>query len=75
MLYPFSTVPPHLYAVLFVMWREERGRRLAPAAAPRRPSFRLSEAIFGPLLGLLVLVGACASLCSSRSSKWPSHCA
>ncbi|XP_060250999.1 proton channel OTOP3 isoform X1 [Ovis aries] len=59
MLYPFSTEYCLICcAVLFVMWRNV-GRRLAPAAGapPGAPSFRLHGAIFGPLLGLLVLVG------------------
>lgn len=59
MLYPFSTEYCLICcAVLFVMWRNV-GRRLAPAAGapPGAPSFHLHGAIFGPLLGLLVLVG------------------
>ncbi|OWK14747.1 OTOP3 [Cervus elaphus hippelaphus] len=62
MLYPFSTEYCLICcAVLFVMWKNV-GRRLAPAAGalPCAPSFHLHGAIFGPLLGLLVLVaGVC----------------
>ena len=62
MLYPFSTEYCLICcAVLFVMWKNV-GRRLAPAAGtpPCTPSFHLHGAIFGPLLGLLVLVaGVC----------------
>ncbi|XP_005907993.2 proton channel OTOP3 [Bos mutus] len=62
MLYPFSTEYCLICCtVLFVMWRNV-GRCLAPAsgAPPGAPSFHLHGAIFGPLLGLLVLVaGVC----------------
>uniref|UniRef100_A0A8D1ZZI1 Otopetrin 3 n=1 Tax=Sus scrofa TaxID=9823 RepID=A0A8D1ZZI1_PIG len=62
MLYPFSTEYCLICcAVLFVMWKNV-GRRLAPHADghPRTPPFHLHGAIFGPLLGLLVLVaGVC----------------
>uniref|UniRef100_A0A8C3YN50 Otopetrin 3 n=1 Tax=Catagonus wagneri TaxID=51154 RepID=A0A8C3YN50_9CETA len=58
MLYPFITEYCLICcAVLFVMWKNV-GRRLAPHVGthPRTPPFRLHGAIFGPLLGLLVLV-------------------
>ncbi|XP_063098486.1 proton channel OTOP3 [Cavia porcellus] len=62
MLYPFSTeYCLTCCAVLFVMWKNV-GRRLAAHAGvhPSSPPFRLHGAIFGPLLGLLVLVaGVC----------------
>uniref|UniRef100_A0A8C2YMP6 Otopetrin 3 n=2 Tax=Chinchilla lanigera TaxID=34839 RepID=A0A8C2YMP6_CHILA len=62
MLYPFSTEYCLICcAVLFVMWKNV-GRRLAAhvGAHPSSPPFRLHGAIFGPLLGLLVLVaGMC----------------
>lgn len=62
MLYPFSTEYCLICcAVLFVMWKNV-GRRLAPHAGahPGTPPFHLHGAIFGPLLGLLVLVaGVC----------------
>ncbi|XP_032947027.1 proton channel OTOP3 [Rhinolophus ferrumequinum] len=62
MLYPFSTEYCLICcAVLFVMWKNV-GRRLAPHASvlPSTPPFHLLGAIFGPLLGLLVLVaGTC----------------
>lgn len=62
MLYPFSTEYCLICcAVLFVMWKNV-GRRLAPHASahPDTPPFHLLGAIFGPLLGLLVLVaGVC----------------
>ncbi|XP_012369974.2 otopetrin-3 [Octodon degus] len=62
MLYPFSTEYCLICcAVLFVMWKNV-GRRLAAHAGPHpsSPPFRLHGAIFGPLMGLLVLV---AGLC------------
>ncbi|XP_058417535.1 proton channel OTOP3 [Diceros bicornis minor] len=62
MLYPFSTEYCLICcAVLFVMWKNV-GRRLAPhtGAHPGTLPFCLHGAIFGPLLGLLVLVaGVC----------------
>ncbi|KAM6175623.1 proton channel OTOP3 [Erethizon dorsatum] len=62
MLYPFSTEYCLICcAVLFVMWKNV-GRRLAAHVGthPSSPPFRLHGAIFGPLLGLLVLVaGVC----------------
>uniref|UniRef100_A0A8C6WCK6 Otopetrin 3 n=1 Tax=Nannospalax galili TaxID=1026970 RepID=A0A8C6WCK6_NANGA len=59
MLYPFSTEYCLICcAVLFVMWKNV-GRRLVAHSGvhPNRPPFRLHGAIFGPLLGLLALVG------------------
>ncbi|EQB77280.1 otopetrin-3 [Camelus ferus] len=62
MLYPFSTEYCLICcAMLFVMWKNV-GRRLAPHAGahPGTLPFHLHGAIFGPLLGLLVLVaGVC----------------
>ncbi|ELW68332.1 Otopetrin-3 [Tupaia chinensis] len=62
MLYPFSTEYCLICcAVLFVMWKNV-GRRLGPHAGahPSARPFHLHGAIFGPLLGLLVVVaGVC----------------
>ncbi|KAL2764662.1 proton channel OTOP3 isoform 2 [Daubentonia madagascariensis] len=62
MLYPFSTEYCLICcAVLFVMWKNV-GRRLAHhvGAHPSTPPFHLHGVIFGPLLGLLMLVaGVC----------------
>ncbi|XP_008591787.1 PREDICTED: otopetrin-3 [Galeopterus variegatus] len=62
MLYPFSTEYCLISCtMLFVMWKNV-GRRLTPhlGAHPATLPFRLHGAIFGPLLGLLVLVaGVC----------------
>uniref|UniRef100_G1QI65 Otopetrin 3 n=1 Tax=Nomascus leucogenys TaxID=61853 RepID=G1QI65_NOMLE len=62
MLYPFSTEYCLICcSVLFVMWKNV-GRRVAPhiGAHPGTTAFHLHGAIFGPLLGLLVLLaGVC----------------
>ncbi|XP_017501640.3 proton channel OTOP3 isoform X1 [Manis javanica] len=62
MLYPFSTEYCLICcAMLFVMWKNV-GRRLAHRTGTHHstPPFHLHGAIFGPLLGLLVLVaGMC----------------
>ncbi|KAK2509699.1 hypothetical protein MC885_004521 [Smutsia gigantea] len=62
MLYPFSTEYCLICcAMLFVMWKNV-GRRLVHNAGSHHstPPFHLHGAIFGPLLGLLVLVaGMC----------------
>nr|XP_054312294.1 proton channel OTOP3 isoform X1 [Pongo pygmaeus] len=62
MLYPFSTEYCLICcAVLFVMWKNV-GRHVAPhmGAHPGTAPFHLHGAIFGPLMGLLVLLaGVC----------------
>ncbi|XP_036614057.1 proton channel OTOP3 [Trichosurus vulpecula] len=74
MLYPFSTEYSLICcATLYVMWKNV-GRKLSHhVTGPGRPNFHLHGAIFGPLLGFLVLVaGVCVFVLFQIQASGPS---